>query len=182
MTWTTLAKTIRITSWVIVLTVMAVTAALVAARWQGYEVLSVQSDSMVPAIRKGDAVLVQTRQKAPRAGSVITYHSLQDPRATITHRVVSVDTKRGLFQAQGDASPTPDPAVPFVGIVGTVRHALPRAGVALDALRHPLGLAAVIYLPVGGIIASEVHRLARHYRFQSRRHYIAHYYAEVRLS
>jgi signal peptidase I len=162
--------------WMAVLLCLLFSAALGYAKMCGYEVLSVQSDSMEPAIATGDAVLVERGLRLPHAGDVVSYTSVSNPRLVLTHRVIAMDGKRGTFIAQGDNTVSPDPEAPLRTIIGRVRYQVPYAGSVLDLFRHPAGLALAVYLPAAGIVASEARRLSQYFSGLNSGHYVHHRY------
>jgi signal peptidase I len=99
--------------------------ALVATQFLGYHALGVSSDSMAPALRRGD--LVVTRPVAINTvgqGDIVAYDEGELIHLTVVHRVVGVvnltvnttDSKTGtisteksrLLQTKGDANPAVD--------------------------------------------------------------------------
>jgi signal peptidase I len=134
----------------------------VLAKEYGVRVLSVQSGSMVPVFSKGDAVVArQVPLGVLRPGEVISYKSPNDPSVTISHRLITIDTKSGLLTTKGDSLPTSDPPIPASAVIGRVGYVVPGFGYILDWLHTPLGLLAVLYLPAVGMIVMEVRRLSR---------------------
>jgi signal peptidase I len=133
------------------------------ARLAGYELMSVQSDSMSPSIHKGDAVLVNTRNPDPQVGEIVSFQSPINAKLVITHRVIGVDNHRGMIETRGDNTSLVDTPIPTWNVIGKVTRTLPKVGFVLSLLKNPLGLVAVIYLPALGIIIGEVSRLARYY-------------------
>lgn len=156
-------KVAAIALWSVAAMVIAATSLVMGLRFYGYELLGVQTDSMAPAIRAGEAVVVASADRDIRPLEVVSFASPGNPRVVVTHRVVSVDWKRGMFIARGDSNSMTDRPVPLQNLRGTVHHSMPFAGYLLDALRHPLGIIAAVYVPSLGIIAAEVRRLTMHY-------------------
>jgi signal peptidase I len=130
---------------------------------QGYGIYSVRSDSMEPVLTKGSALILDKKDVGVVPGDVVSYASPLDPRKIITHRVTSVYPKQGVFLARGDNAPASDDPVPQRNLIGTAVFKIPLAGYGLEALRHPAGLAVILYLPAFGIIAEEIGRLKQHY-------------------
>lgn len=161
-------------SWTAVLLCLLLAGLVGFGKLQGYEMLSVQSDSMRPVINTGDAVLADRGQHLPRPGDIVSYVSPKDTAIILTHRVVSFDGKRGTFVAQGDNTSTPDPAAPIRNIVGTVHYSVPLAGAVLDFFRHPAGLILAVYVPAVGIIIGEIRRLSQHFSGLGPDRYIHH--------
>ena len=139
-------------------------AGLAVIHAQGHQLLSVQTASMVPTFRPGDALIVApVSVRYLRPGDVISYHSPRDPAVIVSHRLVSIDRQAGLLTTSGDALQTQDPAFPPDQVAGRVMAVAPRLGLVLDTLRRPLALVLAVYLPAGLVVAAEVHRLARVY-------------------
>lgn len=150
------------------LLLVAVAGGFALLKAQGDQLLSVQTGSMVPEIKRGHLVAVgEVPLNQLRVGDVITYKSSQESLkgATITHRIVELPTEENgqKFITKGDANPSIDE--PFSGdrIVGRVDRAVPYAGFLMDFLSTPIGLMLVIYLPALFIIVDEIKRLAKHY-------------------
>jgi len=138
-------------------------------RVQGDKLLSVQTGSMVPVLKRGDAVaIVKVDPKTLQAGEIVSYLSPVNSAVTVTHRVVRLDLKHGVVITKGDALAQPDPPVPLDLVLGRVRAQVPKIGFAINELHKPIGLVAGVYLPALGMVVFEVRHLARAYR---RRHY-----------
>lgn len=139
-------------------------AGLALIRFQGHELLSVQTASMLPTIRPGDALIVASvSPNQLHIGDIISYRSPRDPTVIISHRLVSIDPKTGWLTARGDALRSPDPVFPPRLLIGHATALAPRLGTVLNALRHPISIALTIYVPAGLIVWAEVGRLARTY-------------------
>jgi signal peptidase len=118
----------------------------------GWQPLVVTSDSMAPAARRGDIVLIDpTPAGTLRPGDVLTYRRPgSDP---VTHRLVGGDATTG-YRTKGDANHQTDPQtvrpddvlgrarvlVPLLGWPGLTLRAVPVAVVFLGGL----GLLAVV--------------------------------------
>lgn len=90
---------------------------------------AVQSDSMAPEFRKGDAVFVRRVDTADlHAGDIVTVRSSDGSRA-FTHRITRIDTEQTLVYTKGDNSPSEDsmPAVMSM-VAGRVWFSLPYLG------------------------------------------------------
>jgi signal peptidase len=148
--------------------------ALLATRFLGFSVIAVNSDSMAPAISRGDAIVVKPVAPADiEPGDVILFRSGGDAIPTV-HRVVGVHefeariTSRstGLttvstsyrFATRGDGNPLPDAvSVPAEDVLGEVWFTVPTAGAAFGVP------ARLILLGAAGAFATtwlalEVHR------------------------
>ncbi|MDB5175284.1 MAG: signal peptidase [Candidatus Saccharibacteria bacterium] len=144
---------------------VVVTALVIAAYVLRHgAVLTVQSDSMSPLIRRGDAVFVRdVPDYIPSVGDIVSYRSPIDGRL-ITHRVMLVTASARTVVTKGDNLQTNDPAVPIAELKGPVSAVLPLAGKGLDLFRHPISIAVLVYTPAVLLCTSEVQKLAAHYR------------------
>src|SRR5579884_3563261 len=139
------------------LTVFAGAAAL---RLSDSRLLTVQTASMVPTFRPGDAlVITPLSQSDLKAGQIVSYHSPRNPNLTITHRLVAAGPKPGWLTTAGDAYQTADPSFPKSLLIGRVRWLLPGLGGFLDSLHKPAALALGVYLPALTLVMAELHRL-----------------------
>jgi signal peptidase len=146
--------------------VLLVSCLIGLALWRvpGIQVMSVESASMSPAIRRGDAVMLRTVQADDlRVGDVVSYRSPADQRVIITHRIVAVEKNWNLLITKGDNVQKNDKPIATSEIIGRVDMKVAYLGFVLNFLRTPAGLASCIYLPAAAIIASELRRLARYY-------------------
>jgi signal peptidase I len=158
------SRTINVT--LLLATALTAVAAVVIAGYVAHDgvVLSVESGSMTPVVRKGDAVFVRRIPGyVPSAGDIVSYHSPIDGR-TITHRVVSVSRQTGIVVTKGDNLVTSDPSVSMSALRGQVTAVFPHAGQGLDMVRHPVSIVAFVYVPAVALCACEVQKSAAHYR------------------
>ena len=139
-----------------------------AAYLLGHEqVLSVQTASMVPTFRPGDAVLLRSVNPVElRPGDIISYRNSRNAAMIITHRLVNIDTRTGQFTTQGDNSSVADPSFPAQQLIGRVTAVAPSLGLALDHIHTPVGLATVVYLPAALIIGAEARRVLKQSGYQ----------------
>lgn len=127
-------------------------------------VVSVQTASMVPAFRPGDALVVApVLPRDLRLGEIVSYRNPRNPNVTITHRLVAINKRTGWLTTAGDAYRSPDPSFPPGLLAGRATAIAPGLGVVLNTLRRPIGLALVIYSPAAFIVAVEVRRLSSAY-------------------
>jgi signal peptidase len=129
---------------------------------QSYVVLS---GSMQPAMNPGDAIIVDDVPASEIAeGDVITYAESGSDRPT-THRVIEVVEQNGdtAFRTQGDNNPNPDPSLVTpadlegkVLSVGGFLVVIPLIGYVIQFASTPLGLVALLILPLGALVVSEI--------------------------
>jgi len=139
-------------------------AGLVWLHLSGAKLLSVQTGSMVPTFKPGDALLIrQSPASQLKPGQIISYHNPRNPNLTITHRLISINPKTSWLTTAGDARRTADASFPPWLVTGRASLLLPGLGSCLDFLRSPLGLAIAVYLPTVSIILAEIKRLSHIY-------------------
>lgn len=139
------------------------------ALWRQQEVrlLSVQTGSMAPALRPGDAVAVRQVETADlKPGDVISFRSPADPGVVITHRIVRVGSADGIITiiTKGDSNASADQPLKPSLVIGRVERSLPNAGYLIDFIHSPAGLIAGVYLPAAFLVFGELRRLTAYYR------------------
>lgn len=104
----------------------------------GFSFLQVDSGSMAPAIHTGDAIIIQ-KENAYEAGDIITFYQEE---LYITHRIVN---RQGTqLVTKGDANNANDPRqVREEEIYGRVVQVVPKGGIFMNALHHPLVITGV---------------------------------------
>lgn len=126
---------------------------LTVPRIFGYQIYSVVSGSMEPAIPVGSLLYIEPAEPEEVAeGDVIAFFGARDSASIITHRVVENRVVMGEFITKGDANQTEDMnPVPYENLVGRVRYTLPRAGRLAELLVSRRGK-----ILAGGVIAAAV--------------------------
>jgi len=123
--------------------------------------------SMTPAIAPGDVVIVDERDPATIAdGDVITFVRGGN-EVPVTHRVIDVvDGPGGVaFETRGDANGAPDASlVPGENVLGVVTITIPYIGYVIQFTDSPLGFAALVVIPFGLLLLSELWSFARNRR------------------
>ena len=123
----------------------------------GYTPFSVQTDSMKPALCKGDYIFIEEcDSEALEVGDIVTYFTLiEGERVINTHRIVNVYNNNGMieYQTQGDnkeTNPEPDPLMLAPGdVIGKFTGTrIPVMGSVIDYLSTQWGFFLVILLPV----------------------------------
>ncbi len=126
------------------------------------QVLSVQTGSMVPTFRPGDAVLMRRVGPANlQPGDIISYRNPHNASMIITHRLINKDNQSGRLTTEGDNSSTPDADFPAQQVIGRVAAVIPKLGRTLDYLHTPIGLAAAVYLPAALVVGAEARRVIK---------------------
>ena len=92
---------------------------LIILHARGERLLSVQTASMVPTFRPGDAILIQpVSPSSLRPGDIVSYRSPLNPHLFISHRLVRIDRQTGQLITAGDALHTPDQPFSQLQVVG----------------------------------------------------------------
>ncbi len=111
----------------------------------GYNVLSIQTDSMSDTLNHGDLIFVdEADPNELRQGDIITYWTIiNGERVLNTHRIVDIYDGGGflIFETKGDANSSADPlTVRESEIVGKYKFKIPALGKLLDNISAMLGL------------------------------------------
>ncbi len=132
---------------------------------EGEHLLAVQTASMVPAFRPGDALIVApVKVWQLHIGDIISYRSPQNAKVIITHRLMDIDVHKGQLTTAGDALHSADPPFSSALLVGRATALIPGLGRILDILHRPLGLIFIVYLPATFVLLAEAGRLNRQYQ------------------
>src|SRR4051794_28536449 len=118
--------------------------ALLGLRHQGYQLLSVQSNSMAPDFQRGDSLVVKPIKLSDlRVGNIVSYHHPARRRVIISHRLIAIDKTAGRLTTAGDAMHSPDSAFPTNLVIGRAQAVMPKFGYVQDFLRRRLTLVLV---------------------------------------
>lgn len=144
------------------LTVLA--AGLILLCLTGRQLLSVQTASMTPVLRPGDAVLTaRTKLAQLHVGDIVSYRSPRSGRMVISHRIVAIDRRTGAITTAGDRLRSRDDPFSAQSVIGRDSAVLAGAGNVLDDMHRPVAVIAGVYLPALALVASEMSRLARYW-------------------
>jgi signal peptidase I len=143
---------------------VALVASLAIYRMHATRILSVESNSMAPALVTGDAVILKPAPlKTLKVGDIVSYRNPTNPNVIITHRIVFVDSTLEALVTKGDNVPATDDQITASVVLGRVSYTAARLGYVLSFLRTPLGLIATIYIPTLIILWAELRHLTRFY-------------------
>lgn len=126
-----------------------------------YEIMSVMSGSMEPAIKMGSLVIVRPSE-AYLINDIITFGQVSKHKIPTTHRIIEIEgpALNPFFTTKGDANEAPDPQrIRKSEIIGKVLFSLPYFGFAIDFVRKPLGFFLVIIVPALIIIGDELRKI-----------------------
>lgn len=121
---------------ILLLLVILLCIPLTLPRFWGYQVYTVISGSMEPAIPTGSLVYVKEKEAAKiQKGEVIAFHTYPDTGAVIIHRVIKNQVVSGKFITKGDANQAEDMTpVSYKNLVGKVTMSIPQLGEILSLL------------------------------------------------
>lgn len=116
------------TAMLIILVVICIP--LTVPRMMGYEIYSVISGSMEPALPVGSLVYIGKEDpKNIEQDEVIAFYGAKDSNAIITHRVVENRVVMGELITKGDANKTNDMnPIPYGNFIGKVEFSFPLLG------------------------------------------------------
>lgn len=117
---------------------------LTVPRVFGYEIYTVISGSMEPAIPTGSLVYIENAQPEEiKEGEVIAFYGARDSAAVITHRVVENNTLMGQFTTKGDANEKADVnPVDYEDFIGKAAMSIPWLGKSAQLFTSIQGKAA----------------------------------------
>jgi signal peptidase len=122
--------------------------------------------SMTPAIAPGDVVIVDSvAARDVAVGDVIVFEQQAGDAIPITHRVIDVEQPADgppAFRTKGDANEDADltPVTPD-RLIGRVVFTIPLIGHVVQFVGTPVGFVALVVLPLGLLVVSEVVDLLR---------------------
>ena len=125
-----------------------------------FQVLTVLSGSMEPAIKTGSIVVIKPVESY-KIGDIITFGKNSSGTPT-THRIENIEVIEGrvLYTTKGDANNAPDTkTVTERDIIGKVLFTVPFVGYAVDAVKKPIGFMLIIIIPAVIIVYDELRKL-----------------------
>jgi signal peptidase len=144
--------------------VVALALLAVAGFWlAGYRLAAVESGSMVPTFRIGDAVI--TKRVTPetlKVGDIISFASPEKQGVVISHRLRAINKSEGLLVTRGDHLSKSDTPISKRAVRGKIIAVVPWLGYAVDASHKPLGV-VLIGATMFSFVAYECYQLGRLY-------------------
>ena len=138
----------------VLLTVAGLTAASALKIPGNYKLMVVLSGSMEPEIKTGSVVIVKP-EIFYKAGDVITFREINNPKIATTHRIFAI-SEDGII-TKGDANKSTDSAKVAGGqIIGKTVFSLPYLGYPVSFAKTQQGLLALVIIPAVIIIYSEI--------------------------
>lgn len=133
----------------------------------GYQIMKVLSGSMEPTIDTGSIIAIKPIEEKNhlKAGTVITYHSVDNPDVLITHRIVDVQKSNGMvsYITKGDNNDSKDAAaVPAQNIIGVYSgFTIPWMGYFFTFVQSKAGVVTLIIIPGIILILSQLFSIFR---------------------
>jgi signal peptidase len=129
-----------------------------------YKLLTVISDSMTPALHRGDLLVVSPKSGDDyQVGEIITFGKMGVNETSITHRIVGVSSQNGQWEylTTGDANNERDlRPVSAQEVIGRVILVFPYGGKVLNWLRQPGRIKFFIFV-VGWLFISKLSKFAK---------------------
>jgi signal peptidase len=145
----------------IVIVLLLAAALIFFAPRFGWQVDTVLSGSMEPAIPTGSILVSRTvASDSINVGDIITFSGSGKGRF-ITHRVTAIERTNGIvFTTKGDANNAEDPyPVPAENVVGKVLVHIPFLGFLFSFVKTPFGMILTLVLPGLFIIGLELREI-----------------------
>jgi signal peptidase len=150
--------------WVAVGLVGTLCLTVLASLLLGQRAVVVLSGSMEPAFSAGDVLIERSVEPSQvQTGQIVTFHE-PGTDLVLTHRVRSVESRgaRLVFTTKGDADDSVQRwAIARDGRLGQPLQAIPKVGYLVMFAKTPLGLVAVVLLPLLAIAGFEIVRIWR---------------------
>ena len=126
----------------------------------GYEIYTVVSGSMEPALSPGSAVLVKYADPEKiELGEIVAFMDGSEP---VTHRVIENHMVERELVTKGDANEIADfDPVPYGSVIGNVRYSVPLLGYYLTALTSLAGKAYLICFAACGLLLNLIASVLR---------------------
>lgn len=120
---------------------------------------AVQSNSMSPAINKGDAIFIRSvKTEDLRSGTIVTVRT-NDASGVFTHRITRVDTQNSLIYTKGDNNVDEDPMPSEISnIIGRILFRIPYIGSISLAVQNKtfvilIASAAIILISASAVLS-----------------------------
>lgn len=142
------AKILSIVATLLMILLILVALPLTVPKLLGYQIYSVLTSSMTPALPVGCAVYVRGCDPASlEPGDVVTYYKGSGTTLTETHRVVSNNVDSQTLTTKGDANAGVDMyPVLYSQVLGVVTFSVPCLGAIAMGIQSPVGIAVCIVI------------------------------------
>lgn len=144
---------------IVFLVVIAVAVSMSAFKLPGgFRLFTVQSGSMVPALKTGSIVIDRSKSSYQK-GDMITFLDVEKPKVTITHRIVEVKKDNDLIKyiTKGDANDANDSGeINKSSVIGKVLLTIPYLGYPVAFAKTQTGFMLLIVIPATILVYSEM--------------------------
>lgn len=140
-----LAAVFRAVGIILLIAIIAICVPLIVPKTMGYQLYTVVSGSMEPAVPTGSLVYIKyVEPKEIVEGDVIAFYGSDADGSIITHRVVSNSSAMGEFITKGDANEDNDMnPVTYNQYMGKMVRSIPKIGGIVQTITGGSGKAAV---------------------------------------
>lgn len=140
-----LAAVFRAVGIILLIAIIAICVPLIVPKTMGYQLYTVVSGSMEPAVTTGSLVYIKyVEPKEIVEGDVIAFYGSDADGSIITHRVVSNSSAMGEFITKGDANEDNDMnPVTYNQYMGKMVRSIPKIGGIVQTITGGSGKAAV---------------------------------------
>lgn len=121
------------------------------------QLMTVTGSSMEPTITARDVILVDTTEKQPVIGDIVSYHHTfeENERLIVTHRIVGIE--KGSYRTKGDAYADPDGyMVSPEDVVGVMLFKIPYFGSLIHFAGTSKGFLTLVIFPASILIIQEL--------------------------
>ena len=152
-----LAAVFRAVGIILLIAIIAICVPLIVPKTMGYQLYTVVSGSMEPAIPTGSLVYVKYIQPEEiQTEDVIAFYGTDADGSIVTHRVVSNSAAMGNFITKGDANSDNDMnPIPYANYIGKVQLSVPKLGGIFQTITGTNGKIAAVSM-IGLAIVLEI--------------------------
>ena len=152
-----LATVFRAVGIILLIAIIAICVPLIVPKTMGYQLYTVVSGSMEPAIPTGSLVYVKYIQPEEiQTEDVIAFYGTDADGSIVTHRVVSNSAAMGNFITKGDANSDNDMnPIPYANYIGKVQLSVPKLGGIFQTITGTNGKIAAVSM-IGLAIVLEI--------------------------
>lgn len=136
-----ISKVLDISGNLLLVLVILICVPLTVPRVLGFNIYSVISGSMEPAIPTGSLIYVKDATPTElQKGDIIAFYGTENQGSIITHRVFDNRIVEGELITKGDANDKPDVnPVKFTSVIGKVTYHIPFIGVIGQFVSNTIG-------------------------------------------
>ena len=128
----------------------------------GYSPFSIQSNSMAPALKKGDMIITHNKINFNdlKVNDIISFYSSENGSNIIkTHRIVNIIDNNNvrLYETKGDNNDTSDKVyITETDVIGKMVIRIPFLGAIIDFFKNKWIFLFLIVIPLSGIFIYQI--------------------------